>query len=226
MTTLQVICAYSGAQETFDRHLPIWKANVADTIVVCPQGSGINPRRMDQYYVGLKGHNGAVAMQRYLNLLTLLGSREFCACELIVIQDYDSLCLSADIPIPEHPIAGVLKRSNDLKTKFKGDFYIHPPNMFTREGLELVLKHAPQLPPESEGGFFDRWIGYLCQLNNIPVTDWNAVGLGYSRNTIDDAHLKEACDYARKGCVMFHGVKTEECLNAIQEARKEYLRAA
>lgn len=220
MKVLQLIAVHDDAQMCFDRHVPIWKANNVDNIIVSPIGRPVKTD-LPLFEIGENSHHGISNTLRWLELMKFLFSfKEF---DAYVLQDYDAICLRREIPIPE--LFGATMQSNS-DPGFKGKRYPHSPMVFSKSGLSLILDSTHRVPivhDLHDAHFMDRWLGYLCEVCKIPITDHDALHWGYTRNTIEGPMIQEAVNNARNGWFMFHGVKTKECLQLIQAAYAESL---
>jgi len=211
-STLIVINAWAGAQDTLERHLPHWLAvPEADLLVACPAGSLVMVNA-PVVAMGPQAHSGAAAMNRYLLLLDFLRRTGY---ERFWLTDYDSICL-APLPTPAQPCGGSIFWGPHQG--YDAVHILHPPVYLHRTTLEFVCDNP--LPLADQGGFFDRWLGRLCETNNIPMADWRALGWGFSRNTIEGEDVQLACAAASRGCFLFHGVKSREVFEKIKEAYK------
>lgn len=222
MKTLQIIGAYAGAQEAFDRHLPFWKHCNADVLVTSPADSPIITDQ-PQLLEGRKGHHGTAGLYRYLFLLEWLRNTKY---DRFVFHDYDSFNLEQEYPEPTSPVSGPCFSDLRPDRPFIGSLYIHPPIMITAQGLELIHQRKGAIGDSIEGGFFDRWLGYLCQAAGILVTDWYPKGICFTRNSFDRPEiLAEAVKAIENGAYMIHGVKTAEGFNRVLDANDRRIEA-
>lgn len=202
---LQLVSAHAGAQEIFDRHLPIWRNANADLLVACPQDAPVRFNE-PQLLLGASGHDGGAANQRHID--TLLWCQQL-GHEIVVDYDYDAFCLTPNIPVDligSLPL-GCLLVSSSEQPRFKASAYCQPPVIFSREGLYWLDQHAGELPAGEEEGFFDRWLGRLIWMNMQPV--WSLGGKAFSRNTIEEADVPAMMAAKANHCVFFHGCKTQ-----------------
>ncbi len=209
MKVLQIISAHAEAQEVFDRHVPIWANNEAETLVYCPAESVVKTH-LPVISFGAKGHHGDAVLYRYLWLMRFMARLDY---DTFVIQEYDSFCLNREIMTPPHYFgigANVFKASNP-QPPFKGNSYLHYP-LVIQCGIIKQVVHAMECSGSTEGGFFDRALGFCCQTMGLSVFDWGEYG--WSENTIVDGSV------IPQRAVMIHGVKTKEVYDAILEKRK------
>lgn len=216
--TLVVVMAHREAQATFDRHYSYWKSHDADMLVVCPQDSVIQTKE-DVLAIGRRSHHGEEANARFLRMLSLIGELNY---NDFIIYEYDSLCIDCNYALIFPDLAREMRvlRSNQWDNtephKFRGRHYFHPPLAFSIEVLTELNKVAIAVRPSDEGGFWDRLLGVMVDMANLQADGW---GLdGFSRNTIEPHDLPAAIEAKRKGAVWFHGIKTEQCLRALEKA--------
>lgn len=206
------------AQATFDRHLPYWRAHGFPLFVACPTDSVVNTG-IPMFTIGRRSHHDAMANYRFRKTLEFLAT---VPSDWFVIHEYDSLCLEPVIPIIlfEHGrIMGNVFQNND--PNFEGSQFIHPPLLMDRETLLKIVSVGQDVPDEAEHGFWDRWLGLVCDRGGIEVCGYG--NLGFSRNTIEAVDYSIARARVRDGAVMIHGVKTAKVLQGLQEAMVESL---
>lgn len=234
MTTLLVIMAHAEAQETYDRHLPLWKAHRCDTIVFCPADAPINTG-LHMLTWGKRSHHDAEANRRFKRLIEFIAMMSY---DRYVIFEYDALCLTAEIPtfferskerylrpldgkdFSKPYLAANVFRDNGPDRKFKGSTFCHPPLILTRLGLKVLLPHLNALPDDAELGFWDRMLGLACENAGIEPFDFMKAGLGYAQNTIKPHQWQDAYAAAANGAVFFHGVKCFGALDHIQSGHR------
>jgi hypothetical protein len=155
-------------------------------------------------------HHGPHSIERFRALLEYLEQQPY---KWFLIQEYDSLSL-----IDPHQINGTV-RGNDFHGKqdgFLGTTFIHPPLFFDKSTLQSILATAKPISNEAEKSFWDRWLGYVCELGRIEVKGWGKQG--FSQNTIEPEQIPDAVAAVKRGAVHIHGVKTQECYDAITTA--------
>lgn len=208
MKTLSVIMGHADAQATFDRHLPLWKSNGTDLMVMCPQDAVLQTD-IPVLALGRKGHHSAMANWRFRQLLEFLTRLRY---DWFVVHEYDSICVSPEIPpCPVTAISANLFTAD--QPEFKGHHFLHPPLQLGPDVLWRILDAMRKLPDDSERGFWDRLIGYACELADVAMVPYGK--LGFSKNTIHPEDIPAAVDARKKGAVMYHGVKTEQVLRAL-----------
>ncbi len=203
--------AHTEAQETFDRHLPIWKELGGDVVVFCPEDA---PIQTDQRMIlgGMRGHNGLEAIRRMAIVLKFLRD-ESPAFDGLVLHEYDSFCL--EMP----PFQGVSANWMHLP---KQDVYIarncsHPPVTFTPEIIHPFYDAFVNLGPHPEMGMWDRAFGLAMgrKIGMEHMNRFSKTGIGFSRNTIEEGHVPELIEAIAGGAKHFHGCKNERILNII-----------
>lgn len=217
-----------GAQLAFDRHLPFWRAHGLPMIAMCPSDSAVRTG-LNTLLIGKRGHHSAEANGRFRMLLTALS--KLGNFDRHVIFEYDSLCLVPELPyVKNHAVCGIAFRDDRpvrhfqlSNVPFEGKIFIHPPLIMTTVTILRVLESMRKLPYDAENGMWDRMLGLACERADIPVYSFREKGFAYSQNTIKHPHeISEACEAARNGAVLFHGIKQKEVLEAIVKAHYEH----
>lgn len=217
--TLAVVLAHGGAQDTFDRHLKYWTDLPADLLIISPQDWPIrvpHGTQTAELQTGRRAHNGPESIKRFRKILTTmygLGYHHYAFFE------YDAICLQpAIMPKPDFSMVGNVFYDTSPGRRFEGTVFIHPPIFWPGDIMDHLMRVIGRYSDEQEHGFWDRWLGLICEKEGIPLTNAMDVGTGFAHNTIEPNHLPSAVEAARKGAYLFHGVKTPEVLAAIQAA--------
>lgn len=230
--TLLVVMVHAEAQETFDRHLPLWEAHGCDIIVFCPFDAIVSTR-LPVWAVGKRSHHGAEANRRFKELLRMLERTTY---DRFLICEYDAFCLSPKIPVffqwsDQHSmptknfsrpyVCGNVFRDDRPDRGFEGTTFIHPPLLFTHYGLQDINVQLKHLPDRCEGGFWDRMLGLACEEAGIEPLDFMKHGLGYAQNTIEQHQFGSAFEAAANGALFLHGCKSPEALAVIEAGHGE-----
>lgn len=204
--------AEPAAEDTFNRHLVFWRRLGHDISVMCPSDSQVKTG-LPVMPIGTRCHNGPEANRRFRNLLEILAMTDY---ERYVIFEYDSICLSPTLP---NEIDGrglwcnLFGEDQPAARGFLGSHFTHPPLVMDKETLRDIVRAGTDVPDEAERGFWDRWLGLVCERGCIPMRGY--ARLGFSKNTIAEAELPEAVQAVRGGAVMIHGIKSENVLNKL-----------
>lgn len=131
--------------------------------------------------------------------------------------EYDAICLSPKLPdwLYVDGIWGNVHHETN-HSDFLGSRYLHPPLFLGRAALEKIVETGDKYPQHFERNYWDRWIGLICELGGVTIHGYGKYG--FSHNTIEPEHIPGAVEAARFGCLLFHGIKTQECLDAIVNA--------
>lgn len=222
MSALVTIMAHGEphAVQTFYRHLPFWRAHGFPLLVMCPEDSQVPAApNLPVLAIGKRSHHDAEANLRFRTLLMLLAQTQY---DRHIIYEYDSLCLSPELPSIERGVWGNVFKEENPKPPFQSPFYIHPPLIVDDRTLTRLVEHQGYVTDDAEGGFWDRWLGALCLAARVkPKTLGDH---GYSKNTIESRHLAEACAMAAEGTSLFHGVKDAITLQYLQKAYATFAR--
>jgi hypothetical protein len=219
--TLGLVLAHGKAADVCRRHEQVWRKNCDKLIYFTPVDdplirTGTELGLRTQYSVGKSKAYSADTNIRTREALRLASLTYY---EYVLLIEYDSLIFGA---IPEQyvpPADGVsapVFHNND--PKFKGKFYLHFPQLFTRTAVQAVVAAMDALPDDAERGFTDRYVGLAVQNAGIPVLDLNPTGFVCTHNEIDEPKLPAVLAAYKKGARWSHGVKTEKIFKTLQKA--------
>lgn len=215
--TLLCIHSYPGANETLLRHWPHFCEFGADRIVgIGTKGGGTefpceSVEIGENRYMKMKGNDDNLCLRLLNTVKWCLSQPE----ERFAILEYDTLVLRR-MPnwqgVNAHLTGGRVNGS-------KATQFFHNPWLFDRESgeslvraMEDALGDSAEYPNNSPDLFF----GLACERAGIKV------GCNFklfTRNTLDH-DLDLACEAARSGAHVIHGVKSEAQYLAIMEATK------
>lgn len=218
MKSLITVMAHKEAQETFNRHFPIWKSLGADIMVAFPSDSRVLlPERSGAMglEVGKAAHTGVQSIVRFRTILEHLGGHGY---DRYAFFEYDSFAF--EWPEMTWPVAAPVFGDNSPDRGFEGSMFLHPPIFFTREGISKTVEAIKKLPLTAENSVWDRWIGLALERAGVRVENLLLLGEAFSDNTIHEPRFPELFKTTRNRCFCFHGVKTKVCLDVILEARK------
>lgn len=187
------------ARATYERHKPFY----GEHTVFSPADKRLGVTNEQSY--GRASHHGGQSIARFKHALAICAHHGEA-----VIHEYDSVAWGGFDDCQREGVWCNLFRDTDPRRKFKGTHFTHPPLLFRGDALAKIMAVAPRIPNEAEGGFWDRWLGYVCEIAGVPMHDYWAAGLGFSRNTIephDDKAFQHAIEEGRR---FFHGVKRKE----------------
>lgn len=213
---LVVVMAHTEAQPTYTRHLPIWSAHRLPILTYFPQNSTFPCPNSVSW--GNKGHNGGDSIRRFHWLFTHLAGLSH---SHFIVHEYDSLSLRADLPVRyfgEDAFWSTVCHNREPlgNGNFESPIYFHSPMIFSKSVVERMVAAFAEFPPDSERGFWDRYLGLMFTRKGWQYSDYGTEG--YSRNTIEECHLIQACDAARRGAFQYHGIKNERTLSALLTA--------
>lgn len=209
MKVLEVIMAHRDAQETFDRHLPVWLSLGLDMLVFCPEDSQVKTD-LPMFTFGYACHHGPHSIERFRNLLLHLEKTDY---DAFLVQEYDSFSLKS--PAPPGPMViqcNLFKTDNDIA--WMGDAFTHPPLFFARSTLSRIIAASGIVSDHAERSFWDRWLGLVAKMGAIQLSGW----FGFSQNTIEPNQIEHAVFAVKGGARHLHGCKTKACFDAIMEA--------
>lgn len=209
--TTVIILAHRGAQNTFERHLPLWMSYGLPVVVLTPTDTPIvYPVRTMQ--IGPSGHMGDPAVERYKGMLKALikiGSPYY------VIFEYDSFYLGRMLPAVQKGLWGTLC-SNSEPARFMAMRYVCPPWTLDMESVLDMDVVARKWDSVKEEGFADRLLSAWAMLANVPMQNLPETGPFF--NTIDSNALSVVIPSIRQGQRWIHGAKRPNILEEIKRA--------
>lgn len=188
-----------AARATYERH----KGLYGEHTVFSPIDKRLGVPNEQSY--GRASHHGAQSIMRFKHALAICTHHGEA-----VLHEYDSVAWGGYDACDKEGVWCNLFRDTQASRKFKGTHFTHPPLVFRGNALAKIMAIAPRIPNDAECGFWDRWLGYVCEIAGVPMYDFWEAGLGFSRNTIephDDKAFKHAIEEGRR---FFHGVKRKE----------------
>lgn len=214
MKTLTLVMAHAEAQQTVERHTPIWLSEGSTLMFTCPQDSMIR-HYLPVVGIGRRCHHGPDSIWRFRHILEFMLQTNF---DWYILHEYDSLILES--------VPGILTFTSEDKLherlfcnlftadqpQFKGHFFTHPPLSMSRKVLERIVAQFERMSDTDEQSFWDRYLGYLCERFQIEMKNYLN---GFARNTIEPHDLSAAAEARKAGACFFHGVKGEAALKAI-----------
>lgn len=213
MLTSLTIMAHGAAQETFNRHVPLWRRLVSDDkiLVIAPATDPIKDCPFSFLNIGQHGHATKASVDRLklaLGNIIKFGSGYHLICE------YDSFALTPDFKMREG-LSGPLM-PNKEPCRFMAPRYPNPPWLVDWRTACLMWQCANRWPSVIEEGFADRYLAALAYLANVPILDCEPSG--FTRATITQAFWFLTRKAIERGGVMIHGVKDAETLDVVLKA--------
>lgn len=219
MKTYQVVMCHKAAKDTVLRHLPYWQAQGTPVMIFCPVDGAVQMDGCEHLYWGRCEHHGAHSIARFRFLINHLKDR--CAAyDRVVIWEYDSICLSPELPeTRSDAVTANAFYNRDDNARFKEKMFTHPPLFIPLNLMGKLCDAMKFVSNDDEGSFWDRWFGYVCDLAKVEIVSLcEHTKQGYSQNTIEREHEMTAVAASSRGVRVFHGVKTPEMLNVIRLA--------
>jgi hypothetical protein len=222
--TLGIVLAHGKVADVCRRHEPVWRKNCNELFYFTPTDDPFAPNGdklglARQYSVG---RSKAYSSDTNVRAREALRFASLTYYEYVLLIEYDSLIFG---PIPEKyvpPTDGVSAPVfHNADPKFRGKFYTHFPQMFTRTAVQAVVAAMTALPDGAEHGFTDRYVGLAIENAKVPVLDLNPTGFVCTHNEIDEKKLPDVLAQYKKGARWSHGVKTEKIFKALQKASFE-----
>ena len=210
-----VITAWGGGQQVFDMLAPFWEMHGLPILVACPKNSRVSTKHRVFCY-GMADHTGPAAIARWVNLLNFLWTEPH---DIWVIFEYDSLCLDPQLYV--RPGFYGIDRPNFEGARFMASHYLGPPWTIDRESLRRLRQVANVHHEVYEHGCDDRYLAALAMIAGVPMLNHDRA-VYIPGAVITSGHYDMVRKAIRGGGTYVHGVKTQECLNAVVAMRKEY----
>jgi len=172
-----VLC-YSDSQDCIDMYFSLWERYNHPLYFYSSEDSfPPNTYGNPIFKAGQSGHSGAHTIERHLIFFKKMLSYD---AQWFVVNDYDSfiLCDPLDLIEGRDPCifgnfittTGVNKHTIE---KYQGQwpkFFIHPPYIIHRDVLINICDAT--VPYNVQGGYFDRWLGLVCEYMRPPLVSF------------------------------------------------------
>lgn len=202
-----IILAHGAASDCVERHIPNWQAAFSEIIIISPYDDPVPGSCM----IGDSCRTGRGIMERIL-FAAVMASRFKAAA----ILEYDALIFQRleewDI-VPGEMLCSVRFLNDD--DQFSAETYSHCPWVATGEDWWRIVGTGA----DAQGGNPDRWLAQACELSGV-----KQLGTIESYSTDRDwpeERILEAIEAKRSGATFIHGVKSEEVLQRIMQAKTE-----
>jgi len=222
MKIFSVIMTHKEALPTVKRHLPIWLGATNYLIFTSPEDSYMTDEEFCLGYpeikIGKSEHHGEISAQRIISIFNYV-IEHYLYEEIthILLMEYDSFATSiSENVMPKEFGVSAIKYPQNKPIKYKAQFYLHYPMLFSKEGFKLTAKELANVTTKDRH-FSDRLIGMAVEKSRISITDLRKLKRGYSKNTIEPYNYSSLKEAVKNGAVFFHGVKTVETLAQIYE---------
>lgn len=202
---LQVtVMAHGAAQETFNRHLPLWLAHKAKVVVVCPENDPIESIPLERMKFGDAERAGPQAHARLRHMHEYLCTS---GVQYHLICEYDSFLLTD--PVLSPGLWGIVQM-NKQSPDFLAHRYPNPPWLIDNVSLAAMWDVAERYPLLYEGGEADRYWAALAELAGVPILSYRPGGFTKGTITVEDYPALQAA--IKAGARAFHGIKDQYTL--------------
>lgn len=228
-----VVFAHGDAAETINRHIPIWKSNTDNLLIVSPKDNPCIIEGIDCLSIEKRQHHGPHTLARHLFAMkAALGYNS----DFYVFLEYDAIMLKR--PEPRPIIQGNLfneriffQRQEEWMKK--GSCFLHFPWIFPadklKEFVERVDLSVENNPQDHKNYAHDIWIAQklmkldfeIHNLLGLVPSAPNGSGEGYSQNSFDTPQsIENVVFQVKNGAYALHGIKSKEALYKILEASR------
>lgn len=215
-----VIFAHGDAIETVRRHLPVWKSNTDNLLIISPNNNPCIVDGVDCLTHEGRQHHGPLSLKRQQFAMKTALLYE---SDLYIFLEYDALLLKR--PKFRNIIQGNLYNEQLFLEKNieKVDWrcFLHFPWIFPKKQLKAFLKNVSL--EEGDSTPQDIWLANKLMQHKFKV--YNLMGEitgvyeGFSKNSFDTNELINiAVDKVKQGAYALHGIKTKEVFERILNA--------
>jgi len=218
-----VIFAHGDAINTVNVHLPIWKSNTDNLLIVSPNNNACIVNGIDCLTYEGRQHHGPLSLKRQMfamNAAMLYDS------DYYVFLEYDALLLKK--PKNRNIIQCnvwnehvLLQKDQTAMDEWK--CFLHFPWIFPKKELIEFLKVVTL--DENDETPQDVWLAQQIMKHDFKI--YNLMGVktgvweGYSRNSFDTVELvNNAIQHVQNGAYALHGIKTKDVFDKIISASK------
>lgn len=203
-----VVIAHGNGIAAFRRHEKYWLAHKSPILVVCPESDPVESKH-ETVKLFKACHSGPDALARLKALMENIAERSWGHC---IIYEYDSFMLKPDVP-DDNGFHSIL--FPEPNTRFLAPRYGNPPWSFDRHSFGAMISKMREYPSINEEGLADRFFSALAYLGGVPMLHYNPKG--FSSGTISTEHISQVRTSIYEGGYVFHGVKQNWVLNAIEQ---------
>lgn len=217
MRNLIVVMAHGGAAATVERHKKYWEP-WGEVVYLVPANDTLPGDRGIQWAYGVSQHAGFE-----VNRKVLLGLQQAVKRlpDNIIFLEYDAFILGNDnswlYKIPDDTIWCPAFRDIRDNRGFVGTTFTHPPLVMGIKVAGKLIRAMEAVGVGVESGFWDRYVGLVCEQYGIKIQNMWDEKLCYARNPIEGQYLDAACDAVRNGAIFIHGIKDEPSLRRIEQ---------
>lgn len=211
-----LVMAHGKVLPTIERHEKYW-TRWGDVTYVTSVNDGIPGSRGLQWAYGPPEHHGFECNRRVM--LALKQATQGFPTNIILLE-YDCLILGQDKSwlkmVPRDAVWCPAFSDTRATRGFVGTTFCHPPLVMNCRTACHLVEAMEKLGPACEAGFWDRFVGHVCEQYAIKIQNmWNT-GDCFARNPIDGEYLDSACEAVSKGARFIHGIKDEPSLRRIE----------
>ena len=214
------VLAHGAIQDTFDRHVPLWRGLNSGThvnIIISPEDDPIDTTRTwrsaRHQIMGKSQRFGPRWAACFVWLFETLAHRTDCSHHLIF--EYDSVSLGPDV-VEQAGISGIPITNLDL-SRYLAPRFCPPPWLIEHQAMLELLRVARKYPDITEEGWGDRLFGAWAYLACVPILAFQPPGFTEERIDPNNSnHMNNLERIIRGGGRMLHGVKDEAALLAAQ----------
>lgn len=233
-STVIVVHAYSGDLNQVENNLPFYTHHQCPVVILSPQDAPI--KRVSDSRVlcmsgGMAGWIGPHTLERELTHFRMLVER-FPYVEHFLLNDADSLCLSAQLPDylyrdPRLFWSNEVRDTNPSPSKLpklalQPPYFVHRETLVTLLGVREPATSYYGEPTTPQGwpmpiptDCIDHFLLQLVYAANLPHYSFHT---GASFETNSDVGLEAMLHQVRSGKVLLHSVKRKTSLDALAAA--------
>lgn len=212
-----LVLGHGKARDQILKHIPVWKQTCDELLFFTPVDDRLNIG-YPEYSVGTSGRYDAQTNLRCREALRIGGMLD---TDCVMLIEWDSFCWQIPgWPKPDEVMAPQFWEPQ-VGLKFKGSYYLHFPQLFSRSAAIATVAAMDKLPLDAEFGFTDRYVGYAVeQAACVKVDDLIKKGRVYTLNHITAADVPAAVAAIKAGAIWHHGIKDDFVLQALITAHE------
>ena len=205
---LLIVLAHAAVQETYDRHLPLWKRHGLPIRVVTERDCPLKSNGESWVGMGNPGIIGQGMADRIKEAVRITAMES----DVAVILEYDCFMLDRAIAFPKG-LHGYIWHNTE-PCRFYSPRFCGAPWRLDSKSAGRMLAVADEYPDLTEGGHSDRINSALAWMANVPMLpnrekSWCKV--------ITPEMLPEVQKELESGTRYWHGIKDEVTLNLFTE---------
>lgn len=221
MKTLAIILCHGRAMATIQRNHPFWLRHGMEINLLSPWDDPVTLLPHQHFHDHVSSHHGADNIARIQYALRRCAHKAP-DYQRLSIWEYDSLCLSTDLPAVHDNEVAAMWMADAVTRTFTAGQYPHFPVFMGPSAAIALSRVAEETPQDAEGAYPDRYFGLITKNAGNAVKIKQLFPHAFTRNTISIPEDIEAMTKAvRAGANVVHGIKHAHVLASALNAYAE-----